>query len=154
MNKYLVIFLILFISLLSATYYFNNKKQSENLEIERQELIEDFKDIPEITLNTKHQFKNGEHIFVPNIETPSPCHKISYEIRRENENTYVDLKISDPDPEVICAQVISQREVKIAIAGQKEDNIIFTLNGEVVNLNVYEISPEKNIDEVEIFDKG
>ena len=54
----------------------------------------------------------------------------------------------------ICAQVITERLIKVQWSGQPNDTYIVKLNGEVVNLNIFTIPAKENIDDIQVYVKG
>jgi cbb3-type cytochrome oxidase subunit 3 len=150
-NKYLWVILLFFIVLFAGAYLYNKDKR-ENLDQERQAAIEEESQRPSVTLNIKHQYKDGTHLIVGLLELPTPCDQITTNVTKNTGETIVDINYSSG--EEICAQVITEKEFRISFAGSADENIIAKLNGELINLNLFEIDPTKNIDEVEIFNKG
>jgi len=151
-NKILWISFLVIAVLLVVAYSLNKDKQKNLVEEERQTLLEQELQKPSITLNTKYQFKDSKHTFVGSIELPTPCHTISSQIVKEGEQIILDIQ-TKTDAEM-CAQVVTSKEFRITFDGNAEDQIIARLDGELVNLNITEVDPSKNIDDVKIFYKG
>lgn len=150
-NKYLWFILLFFIALLSGAYIYNKDKR-ENLYQERQNLIQEESQRPSMTLNIKHQYKDGTHFIVGVVELPTPCHKITTNVTKNESETILDIDYSSNAE--VCAETITEKEFRVSFTGAADENIIAKLNGELINLNLFEIDPTKNIDEVEIFNKG
>jgi len=150
-NKFLWGLLVVVAAVLIGAYVYNKDKQ-ESLEQNRNQIITDEIQRPSVTINAKHQFKDGQHIFVGLVELPTPCHKISTNVERVENETIINVNYSSEGE--ICTEVITEKEFKISFEGKVDDNIIAKLNGELVNLNIFEVDPTKNIDEVKIFNKG
>jgi len=150
-NKILWGALLVIIITTIGTYIYNQNKQ-DNLVEERNDAINQEVQRPEITLNAKHQFKNGKHIFVGQVELPTPCHIVIPSVQKNQNETIINIDTKS-DAEV-CAQVITNKEFRVTFDGTAEENIIAKLNGELVNLNLFEIDADQNIDEVDIFNKG
>jgi len=143
---------LLVIAIFSIGAYLNNKNKQESLDQNRQEAINSEIQRPSITVNVKHQFVEGIHTFVGVLELPTPCDKISSKVVKEQGETIIDLVYASTSE--ICAQVITEKEFTVTFAGEVNENIIARLNGELVNLNIYEIDSKQNIYEVKIFNKG
>jgi hypothetical protein len=152
MNHKLLWGTLLIIAIITIGAYFNNKNKLEALDQAREEAINNEIQRPSVTVNVKHQFKDGAHTFIGNLELPTPCHKISTEVIKEENETIIDISYASTSE--VCAQVITEKEFTVIFAGEIDENIIARLNGELVNLNIYDIDPKQNIYEVEIFNKG
>jgi cbb3-type cytochrome oxidase subunit 3 len=150
-NKFLWIILLV-IALISVSAYLYNKEKQKILDQERDQAITNEIQRPSITLNAKHQFKNGRHVFVGSVELPNPCNKITTDVIKESNETVISVDYVSN--EQICAEVITEKEFRISFEGTADETIIAKLNGELVNLNLFEIPLDKNIDEVEIYNKG
>jgi len=150
-NKFLWGLLIVVAAVLVGAYVYNKDKQ-ESLDQSRDQAITDEIQRPSITINAKHQFKDGQHIFVGLVELPTPCHKISTTVERIENETIINVNYNSEAE--VCSEVITEKEFRISFEGNVDDSIIAKLNGELVNLNIFEIDSTKNIDEVKIFNKG
>lgn len=150
-NKFLWGSLIVVVIILISTYEFN-KSKPETLNNDRQEAIENEIQRPSVTVNVKHQYKEGRHIMVGLVELPTSCDTLSTKVERKDMETILDINYTSISEN--CAQVITEKYFRISFEGNMDDNIIARLNGEVINLNIFEIDPSKDIDEVEIFNKG
>ena len=150
----IILIVVLIIVVIGISFVSINKNKVEDPSL-RDEMIEKEEQRPEITLDVKHQYKDGEHVFVGNIELPTPCHSISSEIV-PNEGS-LELKITTlaPAADVMCVQVIADKTFKVTYKSSNEnEKFIGTLNGEKVNLNPFEVGPDDNIDDLELFLKG
>ncbi len=150
-NKFLWGSLIVVVIILISTYEYNKNKQ-EIINNQREQSIQNEIQRPSVTINVKHQYKDGKHTMVGLVELPTPCDNLSTKIEKREFETILDINYSS-DSE-ICAQVITEKYFRISFEGNMDDNIIARLNGEIINLNIFDIDPNKDIDEVEIFNKG
>lgn len=150
-NKFLWGALLVIAVILVGAYFYNKDKQ-ETIEQERQEAIQNEIERPSVTVNAKHQYKDGMHIVVGAIELPTPCYDITTTVEKHETETILNINYTSNSD--ICTEVITQKEFRISFEGAIDENIIAKINGELVNLNIFEIDPSKNIDEVEIFNKG
>jgi hypothetical protein len=107
---------------------------------------------PTETINTKYQYKNGEHIFVGSLLLPTPCHSYNVEVKKNNNDT--EIAITTKTEAEMCAQVMSEKMFKVNFKGEASDSIFVSLNGEVVNLNIFELPADQDINDIEIFIKG
>jgi hypothetical protein len=158
MNRKLWISVVTLIILLLVGAAFYSDKKAENIDYsaERQKAIDEIINQPTITINTKHQYKNGEHIFLGFLEVPTPCYTHNVEVKKSPEITEIAVTYTEDLSKTtdVCIQVISERTFKISFAGEEDENIIMTLNGEIVKLNQFEIDPEEKIEDADIFIKG
>jgi hypothetical protein len=161
MHKKNLIIIVLIIIVLLIGVIFHNKYRANKavtLDENRQQAIEDIIQKSDITINTKYQYRDGVHTFLGTFETPSPCY--SYNVVEKEKDGIKEIAITYQQPHdesgeaVFCPQVITERQFKILIEGDIDDQIIATLNGEVVNLNIFEVGEDENIEDVEIYIKG
>ena len=146
---------LIIIGLVLVAIYGNYK--AKNIEItnnQREEAIENTINKSETTINVKHQYKDGEHVYVGTFETPTPCYNYNVELSEVDDNRVIDITYNLTENDQICAQVITEREFRISYEGDENDSVIATINGELVNLNVFEVPTEENINQFEIFIKG
>lgn len=158
MNKKIWISVVALIILLfvGAALYSDKKAQDIDYFNERQKAIDEILNQPTTTINAKHQYKDGQHIYLGYLEVPNPCYTHSVEVKKTEEITEIAVSYEEDLSENsgVCIQVISERTFKISFAGEDDENIIMTLNGEIVKLNQFEIAPEEKIEDADIFIKG
>ncbi len=137
-------------------FYVNQKADKIDYSTERQKALEEAASRPSITIDTKHQYKDGKHIYFGYLEVPSPCYTHNVEIKKLPEITEIAITYSEDksNDSKVCAQVITQKTFKVSFEGRIDEDIIATLNGETVNLNQFEIDLDENIDNADIFIKG
>jgi len=161
MNKKNWIILVLLIFALLIGVIFHNMYKANKLDqqaVDRQQAIEDVLQHSNITINTKHQYRDGVHTFLGTFETPTPCY--SYNTKVLEKDGFKEIAISyqethdETGEAVICAQVITERQFKVSFEGSETDDVVATLNGVLVNLNIFEVGEDENIEDVEIYIKG
>lgn len=152
MNNKILWGLLLVAAIILIGAYTYNKDKQKTLDQNRDLAIADQVKKSSITINTKHQFKNDQHLFVGFVELPNPCYTITTGIERVAEETIINVNYASSSE--VCAEVITEKEFRVSFAGKIDEIIIAKLNGEIVNLNIFEVSADKNIDEVKIFNKG
>lgn len=161
MNKKNWVALVLAIILLLIGVIFHNKYRANKVETSddnRQQAIEDIVQRSNTTINTKYQYKNGTHTFLGTFETPTPCY--SYSVNKKEDNDIKEIAITyqqmhdETGEAIVCEEVITNRQFKISFEGGIDDEIIATLNGEVVNLNIFEVGENENIEDIDIYMKG
>lgn len=153
MNNKLIIggVLVVMVVLLGLSIY-KNKSEVKNFEANKESTVNTEVQRPKETINAKYQYKNGQNIFVVSLQLPTPCYKISQSVTKSNDIYEINLNTTATGE--ICAQVITDRLVKVQWTGKSDDAYIVKLNGEVVNLNVFTIPANENIDDIEIYTKG
>lgn len=120
----------------------------------RDNAIEEDMNRPDITLNVKHQYKDGEHAFVGTLDLPSTCHSFNAEIV-DGEMPEIKLTVNDPEEGVVCIQVVTKKTWKVVYQSDGEDlEFKGTLNGDPFALNLFDIAEDQDIDTVELFIKG
>ncbi len=151
-NKKFVGAVIVAVIFLVIAFAYNKNQTKIQIQESRQDVIEQEVTRPTETIDVKHQYKNGNHIFVGKVELPTPCHTLTSAIITRGDIHEVVLTTTATGE--VCAQVITLKPFKLETSGAEKDEFIATLNGQVVNLNVFEIPASENIDAVEIYIKG
>lgn len=94
-----------------------------------------------------HQYKTGAHVYVGELELPTPCHSIEAEsVVLESYPEQVQVILSTKEGEGICAQVITPKKFKVAFQASKEASVNVSLNGGAVRFEVGEAPPSLNLE--------
>jgi hypothetical protein len=151
-KKIWITFIVFVVAVLSGTAYYKSNQEVSNATYTREDAIKDEVQRPKETINTKYQYKDGQHIFVGTLLLPTPCHSYNAEVdKRDNET---EIKVTTASSEDMCIQQITERMFKVSFEGPEDELIIASLNGEVVNLNIFEVPEDEDIDDIEVFIKG
>ncbi len=126
--------------------------QDNETNTSREDLIREEENKPKQTIDVKYQYRDGAHIFVGKLDLPTTCHDLKNKVVTKDQVTEIYLDVVDSGE--ICAQVISPESYVVNVLAPKDQTIIFYLNNEVVNLNIYEIPDDQDINEIIIFNKG
>jgi hypothetical protein len=121
-----------------------NKEVAEKVEQSEQQNFEK-------TIDLKHQYKDGKHIFAGTLEVPSPCYQVDLSV---TPGDVAELNFTTKDSGGICSQVITDANFYVEFEGKQDQLFIGKLNGEPVNLNTFEVDADMNINEINIFMKG
>jgi hypothetical protein len=141
-----IVVIIIIASLVSRNNNVENPTERDNANIEETE---------KETLNVKHQYKDGEHVFVGTLQLPTPCHSYNAEVVETENGPEIKITITEPAQDQVCAQVISEKDFKVTYKSDNPDlEFKYFVNGTEVNFNLFEVSPEENIDTFELFIKG
>lgn len=108
-------------------------------------------EIFEKTVDIKHQYKDGKHIFAGIIEVPTPCHQVNATI---TPGEIAELNLDIVDSGGICAQVITDANFYVEYEGKQDQLFVGKLNGEAINLNTFEVDADLDINSINIFNKG
>jgi hypothetical protein len=160
MNKrnFIILSLIIIVFLVFAVIYTSQKANKIDTNADRQQAIEDLNNRPDITITAKHQYKDGQHIYLGTFEVPTDCHV--HEVNLVNDGgPMVEIAITYSEPEgedapEACIQKIEEREFLVKFEGPFEQEAIVTLNGDAVNLNIFEVNASENIEDIDISVKG
>ncbi len=109
----------------------------------------------ERAITVRHQFRNGKHTVIGDIDLPTPCYKlaVAHTAGKSNPVTHnIDLTTSTSGD--FCAQVITTKPFKITFAGAKDDKITATLDGKPLILNIIHASDSENLEETDPYSKG
>lgn len=121
-----------------------NKEVVENKD---QQEVENY----EKTIDIKHQYKDGKHLFAGTLEVPSPCYQVELTFAT---GEVTELNFITRDSGGVCAQVVTDANFYGELEAPENQLFIGKLNGEPVNLNTFEIDADLDINEIDIFMKG
>lgn len=104
-------------------------------------------------VTAKHQFKDGMHIIVGEIELPTPCHMFDTNIIvRESFPEQVTLEfIATAKEGIVCAQVITPQPFTAEFTASERALITATVNNDPVALNLIKIEEGEDL---EVFIEG
>ena len=157
MNKKQIIWSVIILVIIVLLVLITTTIRGENPGA-REEINQESENRAELTINAKHQYKDGEHAFVGVLELPSPCHSFNAGIvdaKNEDSMPEIELSINDPAEGEVCIQVVTERTWKVTYpSDDPELEFSASLNGEAVNLNLFEVPADQDIDTVELFIKG
>ncbi len=105
-------------------------------------------------INVKHQYKDGKHIYAGSLDLPTPCYSLVSAISKDTETSATITLDTSRNEEEICSQVITNRKFKVETTGGNPMSIQGLMNSKPIQLNLFEVPADKNIDEVEIDIKG
>ena len=148
-----IIIIVALIVLLLAIVFINsavNVKQVEApAEVEQEESFTE-------PLAVKHQYKDGQHVFVGDIELPNPCYSYNATIEEsDNENVKnIVLEYKEMEEVESCVQVITNANFRVAYEGVEDLEFQLFINGQKGRLNTFEIPAHVDIEQFELFLKG
>lgn len=151
-----IIIAIIIIILIGVGFYYSSKKRGTQAPTteEQIQLNEGGTGKYEITsINAKHQYKNGKHIYTGVINLPSPCHTVEVKAVPMGGNKYT-LEFTTKTTDEACAQVITQKTWRVEFAAPKNITVDATLDGRNITINVFEVKEGQDIDTVEFNEKG
>lgn len=150
-----IIIAIIVIILIGAGFYFSYKKSGVQTTTEDQIPLKDGSSSSyEVTsINARHQYKNGKHIYAGVIDLPTPCHTVSIAAVPAGAGKYT-LKFTTSTTDEVCAQVITPRPFRVEFTAPKTITVDATLDGKSITLNILEVKEGEDIDKVDFNDKG
>lgn len=152
-NKNLIIVLVIVIIVLIIGFVIARTEEAKNPSLRDDAMLED-QGLTE-TINVKHQYKDGEHVFVGTIILPTSCHSYNAEVIDSETGPEIRISINDPAEGQVCAQVVTERDFKVTYKSDDPDQAFrLFVNGEEYKLNLFEVSPNEDIDTFELFIKG
>ena len=111
-----------------------------------------------LTIDVKHQYKNGTHTYVGLIDVPTPCYTLSNSVVKDPNDTkkftIAFVTTNTQTAGQACAQVVTSRNFKVTFTGPQNAIVSGTLDGKPVVFNVFEVNANQNIDTVDINIKG
>lgn len=141
-----VILAILLAVLIVGVIVIKSKSRQEvvNTNQEEQEMFEK-------TIDLKHQYKDGKHIFAGKLEVPTPCHQVNLSV---TPGEVAELNFDVKDSGEKCEQKVVDANFFVEFPGEANQLFVGKLNGEPVNLNQFEVDADIDINSVDIFMKG
>lgn len=145
MGKKITIILALLVILVLAVFIdskFGSKKQ-----IQEEQPVQEEEEFA-TPLVVKHQYKDGKHIFMGDIETPTPCYEL------ETSVDGLSVNINSKQTSEVCAEVIDTKTFRVEIEAPENAEFKFYVNGELRRLNSFDLAPNVDIEQFELFIKG
>ena len=152
-NKTWITIVVIIIVVLGGVAIYNFTRTPDvDVQSNRDQALREEAERSDVTVTAKHQYKDGTHTYLGSFDIPSPCHAYNAEVVDHEDSTEIALSYSETDE--VCAQVITEREFKVSFEAPEEEPVYMTLNGEVVDINQFDVPADANIDEIDIFNKG
>ena len=106
-------------------------------------------------VTARHQFKDGKHVLVGDLELPTLCHTITTSVAlEESDPVTARVAINKVAGEGMCAQVISSGQFKVEFEAPENARIEMTLDGKEAISNLIPVGPSENLDETSAGVKG
>lgn len=106
-------------------------------------------------VQVKHQYKNGQHIYVGSLDLPSTCYKLDFDIQTIPETDSAQINLSTfTNSEEVCTQVVTSKTFRLTLDDTRKLIVTGMLNGKPVELNIFEVPANLDIDAFEINIKG
>lgn len=146
-----IITIIIGILFLILVYLVATNKPEEGLDGKVDEnVIEE----PAELIHVKHQYKDGTHIFAGDLIVDNDCSD-RLEASVSDTGPTLVFETIDDNPDGPCTkEAFKTYPYKLFHVSPEDTKYSGTVNGVPVRLNLYEISPDEDIDEVDLFIKG
>lgn len=106
-------------------------------------------------VNVKHQYKNGRHTYVGEIDVPTPCHTLASSYAKDaNNTTGYSLVFTSNSTAEMCAQVVTSKPFKLSFDAIKDIVLSATLNGKKLRLNLFEVPANQDLESFNVNIKG
>ncbi len=105
-------------------------------------------------VQVKHQYKDGEHTYVGSLDLPNACYQLDSNIQKTGDASATINLMTSVDAEETCAQTVTSRDFRLQTDGPMNLTVTGMLNGKPVDLNLFEVPANQDIDEFEINVKG
>lgn len=105
-----------------------------------------------LTIDVKHQYKNGTHLYGGLVNLPSPCYSLGSVI--SINSAAVNITLNSTNSDNTCAQVITPTYFKVSVTGPAKVTLKGTLDGKPVQFNIFEIGANEDFDSADIYYKG
>jgi hypothetical protein len=137
---------------IAVALYVSTKNEGAEEQTPRDAMIEQLATTPTTTVNVKHQYKDGIHTFAGAVETPTPCYDTRAIIVNGDVNEIQIL--TEAQAVEVCAQTVTEQPFKVSHQSAPDAQFLMTVNGELVNMNQFDIDADVDIDTVEVLIKG
>lgn len=159
-NKVIIVIVIVVVLVFAGVFYYTTRDTSvQNDDDANQELPGD-EDLNQ-TVTAEHQFSDGVHTVVGEINLPTPCHVLDHEVEiRESFPEQVTISFTSESTAEVCAQVVTPAEFSVQFEASENARIDATLDGEPLNLSLRRVAPGQNVENgiddstEEVFIKG
>lgn len=155
-KKFIIVALVVLVLIIGGTlgwqYYEKVKTSSNAGSVNGQNTVSEE---PIQTITAKHQFKNGKHIIAGEVNLPTPCHLLVWNVRVEKSlPEQVTTAFNSSSQADTCAQVITSARFKIEFNASENAIIRASWNDKPTTLNLVPVSAGENIENFEVFIKG
>jgi len=145
----IIIVIILILAIIYTALQSSSNKKANNIE-NSDTMIEE----PLEIIHVKHQYKNGVHIFAGDLIVENDCsNRLESNILEEGP-TLIFKTINENPDEPCTEEAFKTYPYKLFHTSDENTNFKAEVNGKPVRLNIYEISPDEDIDVVDSFIKG
>lgn len=162
MNKRaLIVAVVLFVLIVAGMFVFAYLKQQE-LNAPPAPLTEVATDTPKEAekprlferLDVKHYYKDGTHTLAGEINMPTPCHLLDWDLAQYDAKkmTVIDFDVKNSDQ--VCTQVVTPQRFKVGFEGPADATFKANLDGKPIELNVIEAAADEDPADFELFIKG
>jgi hypothetical protein len=105
-------------------------------------------------VQVKHQYKDGEHTYAGAIDLPNACDNLDSDIEKTGDASATINLSTTMNTEEMCAQAVTSRNFRVQVDGPMSFTVKGMLNGKPVELNIFEVPANQDIDLFEINIKG
>ncbi len=108
-------------------------------------------------INAVHFFEDDEHIFVGEIDMPTPCDLLEFQglvLESYPEQIRLEFTVLNTDTENMCAQVVTPQRFRIDVSASEDAEVTAIFNGRTVELNLLTPQQGDTPDDFELFIKG
>lgn len=139
-NQIKLILLVVLIILIGSIFFVYPKYSHDNGSNNKNP--ETINESEQKILTLRHQFKDGEHTFVGQLDVPTPCHTVLARVLPSNKSL---IEITTKSKEEVCAQTVTNKSFGVKFEGEKDTVFSATLNGQPIEINIIDISLDKDI---------
>jgi hypothetical protein len=101
----------------------------------------------------RHQYKNGKHTFIGEIDLPNPCYSVSTEKLAAQKGSYT-LNIKTKTTSAGCITVVTAYPFKITVEAAKLATFTFTKDGAPFRYTIVEAGAAEDLEKFDPYVKG
>ena len=156
-NKTVIVIVLILIALVLVGYGFYKSRAPKTppAPIENETAEEPQNQYAEI-VNAKHQYKDGRHTYVGELNLGTPCDLLEFDVIKDSLNLRsIELNFrSVYEGEDGCIQVVTARPFKVTFEAPQTINLTVTFNGKPTRFNLFEVPANEDLDSFDINVKG
>jgi len=102
--------------------------------------------------NVQYSYEDEMHTFAGVVNLPTPCHTLDVSSTEDDDGVMLSIAIDAADD--ACAQVVTQKSFMYTVEGDEKVNPLGTIEGEIVEINIFKKDSVEEIDLTQFETKG
>lgn len=150
-NTKLITWLIVAIVVMMAVYGLYARYSTKPTEPAREESVATAE--VEAPVIIRHQYKNGKHTFVGELELGSPCYSLTPDTSSTSKNSYV-VNLKTKTTAEACITVVTAYPFKVSIPAAKSATFTFVKDTQPFRYKIVEAGSADDLEKFDPYVKG